>query len=63
MPNEFLTFRDVRSETRHPIRLYQRYINKVGASWEQRGWLGLIGLAAIGVAAADDDDWTGNSNS
>lgn len=29
LPNEFLTFRDVRTETRHPIRLYQRYINKV----------------------------------
>ncbi len=23
MPNEFLTFRDVRTETRHPIRLYR----------------------------------------
>lgn len=29
LPNEFLTFRDVRTETRHPIRLYQRYVNKV----------------------------------
>ena len=29
LPNEFLTFRDARTETRHPIRLYQRYINKV----------------------------------
>ena len=29
MPNEFLTFRDVRTETRHPIRLYSRYISKV----------------------------------
>mmetsp|Transcript_13991 Transcript_13991/g.37788 ORF Transcript_13991/g.37788 Transcript_13991/m.37788 type:complete len:2349 (-) Transcript_13991:271-7317(-) len=29
MPNEFLTFRDVKSETRHPIRLYSRYITKV----------------------------------
>lgn len=29
LPNEFLTFRDVRTETRHPIRLYSRYINKV----------------------------------
>lgn len=28
-PNEFLSFRDVRVETRHPIRLYQRYVNKV----------------------------------
>ena len=28
MPHEFLTFRDVRTETRHPIRLYTRYINK-----------------------------------
>ena len=29
MPNEFLTFRDVKTETRHPVRLYTRYINKV----------------------------------
>ena len=31
LPNEFLTFRDARTEQRHPIRLYQRYTNKVGA--------------------------------
>ncbi|CAL8460792.1 g323 [Coccomyxa elongata] len=29
IPNEFLTFRDTRTETRHPIRLYSRYINKI----------------------------------
>lgn len=29
LPNEFLTFRDARTEARHPIRLYQRYTNKV----------------------------------
>ena len=29
VPNEFLTFRETRTETRHPIRLYSRYINKV----------------------------------
>ncbi|KAK9811013.1 hypothetical protein WJX73_006437 [Symbiochloris irregularis] len=29
MPNEFLTFRSTATETRHPIRLYTRYINKV----------------------------------
>jgi pre-mRNA-processing factor 8 len=29
MPNEFLTFRDVKTEARHPIRLYSRYLNKV----------------------------------
>ncbi|GFH19560.1 MPN domain-containing protein, partial [Haematococcus lacustris] len=29
MPNEFLTFRDVKTETRHPIRLYSRYITRV----------------------------------
>ncbi len=34
IPNEFLTFRDTRTETRHPIRLYSRYINKV--SYELR---------------------------
>lgn len=27
-PNEFLTFADVATETRHPIRLYSRYIGK-----------------------------------
>ncbi|KAK9866667.1 hypothetical protein WJX84_005875 [Apatococcus fuscideae] len=29
VPNEFLTFRDTKVETRHPIRLYSRYIHKV----------------------------------
>lgn len=29
MPNEFLTFRDTRTETRHPIRLYSRNIDKI----------------------------------
>lgn len=29
MPNEFLVFRDVRTETRHPIRLFQTYIDQV----------------------------------
>ena len=29
VPNEFLTFRDVRTEVRHPIRLYTRNIDKV----------------------------------
>ena len=29
VPNEFLTFRSTAVETRHPIRLYSRYINKV----------------------------------
>ena len=29
IPNEFLSFADTRTETRHPIRLYSRYINKV----------------------------------
>jgi pre-mRNA-processing factor 8 len=29
LPNEFLTFRDAAVEARHPIRLYQRYINKL----------------------------------
>ena len=28
-PNEFLTFRDTAVETRHPIRLYSRYVTKV----------------------------------
>jgi pre-mRNA-processing factor 8 len=28
-PNEFLCFRDVKTEVRHPIRLYSRYIDKV----------------------------------
>lgn len=29
IPNDFLSFRDSRTQTRHPIRLYTRYINKV----------------------------------
>ncbi|KAM3257189.1 hypothetical protein ACQJBY_049489 [Aegilops geniculata] len=29
MPNEFLTYTDTKVETRHPIRLYSRYIDKV----------------------------------
>ena len=29
IPNDFLTFQDVTTETRHPIRLYMRYIDKV----------------------------------
>lgn len=29
MPNEFITFWDVKVEARHPIRLYSRYIDKV----------------------------------
>ena len=32
VPNEFLTFRDTKIETRHPIRLYSRYIHKVGST-------------------------------
>ena len=28
-PNEFLTYRDARTEARHPIRLYSRYVDKV----------------------------------
>ncbi|KAJ0950378.1 putative ribonuclease H-like superfamily, RNA recognition motif, spliceosomal PrP8 [Helianthus annuus] len=28
-PNEFFTFRDTKVETRHPIRLYSRYIDKM----------------------------------
>ncbi|CAM8882877.1 unnamed protein product [Rhodiola kirilowii] len=29
MPNEFITYNDTKIETRHPIRLYSRYIDKV----------------------------------
>ena len=29
MPNEFITYWDTKFETRHPIRLYSRYIDKV----------------------------------
>lgn len=29
MPNDFLTFQDVASETAHPIRLFCRYIDKI----------------------------------
>jgi pre-mRNA-processing factor 8 len=28
LPSEFLTYPDVRTETRHPVRLYCRYIEK-----------------------------------
>ncbi len=34
VPNEFLTFRDTKVETRHPIRLYSRYIHKVRPALE-----------------------------
>ena len=44
MPHEFLTFRDQRTEGRHPIRLYTRYINKVGGGMQgggcKEGWEG-----------------------
>ena len=29
IPNEFLSYRDVATEVRHPIRLYSRYIDKI----------------------------------
>ena len=29
MPNDFLAFRDSATETRHPIRLYCRYIDRL----------------------------------
>ncbi len=29
IPNSYLTYRDVHTETRHPIRLYTRYIDKI----------------------------------
>ncbi|UIZ20631.1 hypothetical protein KXD40_001180 [Peronospora effusa] len=29
LPNEYLSFKDTASETRHPIRLYTRYIDKI----------------------------------
>ena len=29
IPNEFLDYREVQTETRHPIRLYSRYIDKI----------------------------------
>eukprot|EP00124_Ichthyophonus_hoferi_P001223 Ihof_evm3s59 gene=Ihof_evmTU3s59 len=29
MPNDFLSFQDVETETKHPIRLYSRYIDRV----------------------------------
>ena len=31
-PNEYLTFQDVKTETKHPIRLYTRYLDKVTLS-------------------------------
>ena len=32
MGNEYLTFRDAKTETKHPIRLYTRYLDKVRAA-------------------------------
>jgi pre-mRNA-processing factor 8 len=29
MPNNFLQFRDTATETRHPIRLYSRYVDRI----------------------------------
>ena len=29
LPNDFLTFQDVETESSHPIRLYSRYIDRV----------------------------------
>lgn len=29
MPNDFLTFQDVASETAHPIRLFCRYVDRI----------------------------------
>ena len=29
VPNEYLTFKDTATETRHPIRLYTRYVDKI----------------------------------
>ena len=29
IPNEYLTFKDTQTETRHPIRLYTRYVDKI----------------------------------
>jgi pre-mRNA-processing factor 8 len=29
VPNEYLSYRDTKTETRHPIRLYTRYIDKI----------------------------------
>ena len=52
VPNEFLTFRSTAVETRHPIRLYSRYINKVRATF----WLALElpgqGLSTVQTPAA-----------
>ena len=28
-PNEFMSFKDIETETKHPIRLYCRYIDKI----------------------------------
>ena len=29
LPNDYLCFRDTATETKHPIRMYTRYIDKV----------------------------------
>jgi pre-mRNA-processing factor 8 len=32
MPNQYLCYKDSATEARHPIRLYTRYVDKVGSS-------------------------------
>jgi len=50
IPNEFLTFRDARTEVRHPIRLYSRYINKARRLPRWRAELGMWGLGLAPLA-------------
>ena len=46
IPNDFLSFRDSRTQTRHPIRLYTRYINKVSAQTLQT-WYCCIAIESV----------------
>ena len=37
MPNDFLTYQDVETETSHPIRLYSRYVDRVHIFFRSNG--------------------------
>ena len=52
VPNEFLTFRSSAVETRHPIRLYSRYINKVRPRLDLQHWLSSFSGRSLVLASA-----------
>ena len=42
MPNDFLTYQDVETETSHPIRLYSRYVDRVHIFFRLGADVGII---------------------